>query len=121
MYREEILDHYRNPRNSGSLEKALEAEGENPSCGDHTHVYLEVEEGQVKKMAHETDGCAVSTSATSILSREIEGMPVEEVEGLDRDWMLEKLGIEVSPMRVKCAVLGLKTVQEAISSNQEDL
>ncbi len=114
MYREEILDHYRNPRNSGALENAREAEGDNPSCGDHTHVYLEVEDGRVKSIKHETDGCAISTSATSILSREIEGMPVEDIEELDRDWMLETLGIEVSPMRVKCAVLGLKTVQKAL-------
>ncbi|MFB6166789.1 MAG: iron-sulfur cluster assembly scaffold protein [Candidatus Nanohaloarchaea archaeon] len=116
MYREEILDHYRNPRNSGRLEDAFDAEGENPSCGDHTHVYVEVENGEVKRVRHETDGCAISTAAMSVLSEELEGMEVERVKELDRDWMVEKLGIDVSPMRVKCAVLGLKTVQEALES-----
>lgn len=114
MYREEILDHYKNPRNEGSLEDALEAEGENSSCGDRCHVYVRVEDGEVKEMQHETDGCAISTASTSVLSEELPGMDVEKVEGLDRNWMVEQLGIEVSPMRIKCAVLGLKTVQEAL-------
>lgn len=114
MYRDEILDLYKNPRNEGRLETDLEAEGENPSCGDHTHVYLEVEDGKIRQVKHETDGCAISTAAVSVATEELEGLPVEQVEELDRDWMLEKLGIEVSPMRVKCAVLGLKTVQEAL-------
>ncbi|MFB6213456.1 MAG: iron-sulfur cluster assembly scaffold protein [Candidatus Nanohaloarchaea archaeon] len=116
MYREEILDHYRNPRNSGRLEDAFDAEGENPSCGDHTHVYVEVEKGKVNQVRHETDGCAISTAAMSVLSEELEGMDVDQVKELDREWMVEKLGIDVSPMRVKCAVLGLKTVQEALES-----
>lgn len=114
MYKEEILDHYKNPRNEGSIENSMESEAENPSCGDHTHVYIDVEDGKISEMKHETDGCAISTSATSVLSREIQGMAVEEVVELDRDWMLEKLGIEVSPMRMKCALLGLETVQEAL-------
>ncbi|QKQ98544.1 FeS assembly protein SufA [Candidatus Nanohaloarchaea archaeon] len=114
MYREEILDHYKRPRNEGSLETEYEAEGDNSSCGDHTHVYLDVEYGEVKDMKHETDGCAICTSATSILSEEISGMSIEEVEQLDRDWMIDTLDIEVSPMRVKCAMLGLKTAQKAL-------
>lgn len=114
MYREEILDHYKNPRNSGTLEDAHEAEGENPNCGDTCHVYVEIEDGEIEDVKHETQGCAISTAAASILSREITGMSVGEVEELDRDWMLDTLGIDVSPMRVKCAVLGLKTVQEAL-------
>lgn len=118
MYREEILDHYKNPRNAGELEDALEAEGENPSCGDHIHIYVKVGDGQIKEVSHETHGCAISTSAVSILSRELGGMDVEKVEELDRDWMLDKLGIDISPMRVKCAVLGLKTVQEALKHEE---
>jgi nitrogen fixation NifU-like protein len=65
-------------------------------------------------MKHETDGCAICTAATSILSDEIVGKSVDEIESLDRDWMIETLGIDISPMRVKCAVLGLKTVQNAL-------
>lgn len=114
MYQDEILDLYKNPRNEGELETGYKAEGENSSCGDSTEIFVEIEDGKVSNVKHKTEGCAISTASISILTDEIEGMTVEEVESLDRDWMLEKLGIEVSPMRVKCAVLGMKTVQEAI-------
>lgn len=114
MYREEILDHYKRPRNEGSLETEHEAEGENASCGDDTHIYLEIRDGEITDMKHETDACAICTSAISILSEELPGQEISEIQGLDSDWMLEKLGIEVSPMRMKCAMLGLKTVQKAM-------
>ncbi len=114
MYRDEILDLYKNPRNEGQLDTGIEAEGENPSCGDHLHIYVEVEDGKIKDVKHETDGCAISTAAVSITSVELKGMSVETVESLDREWMIDQLGIEVSPMRVKCAILGLKTVQKAL-------
>lgn len=114
MYRDEILDLYKNPRNEGSLDTERQAEGENPSCGDHTHVYVEVEDGKIQDIKHETDGCAISTAAVSITTEELKGMDVEKVRSLDRDWMIDQLGIEVSPMRVKCAILGLKTVQKTL-------
>lgn len=114
MYRDEILDLYKNPRNTGSLNTEYHAEGDNPSCGDHTHVYLEIEDNKINEIKHETDGCAISTAAISIVSDELKGRDIDEVKELDKDWMLEKLGIEVSPMRIKCALLGLKTVQDAL-------
>lgn len=114
MYRDEILDLYKNPRNEGSLDTEYEAEGENPSCGDQTHVYVEIKDNKIENIKHETDGCAISTAAVSIASDELTGMDLESVKGLDRDWMIEQMGIDVSPMRLKCAVLGLKTVQKAL-------
>ena len=116
MYREEILDHYKRPRNEGTLETDYEAEGENASCGDSTHLYLKVEEDKISEVSHETDACAICTSAISILSEELIGKKVNEVEKLEKDWMLEKLGIEISPMRMKCALLGLKTTQKALEN-----
>lgn len=115
MYREEILDLYKNPRNTGALEEALEAEGENSSCGDSTHFYVEVEDGEIKDVRHETDACAICTAACSLTSEELVGMDLEDVQGLEREWILDKLEVDISPMRVKCAVLGLKTVQKALS------
>lgn len=114
MYRDEILDLYKHPRNEGTLENSLHEEGENPSCGDSLDIYVEVEDREVKDIKHKTDGCAISTAAASIVTEEVKGMNVEEVKELDRDWMLDKMGIEVSPMRLKCALLGLKTVQKAL-------
>lgn len=118
MYRDEILDHYKHPRNEGELE-GIAGEGQNSSCGDSTEVFLDIEDGKIREMKHRTDGCAISTASTSILSDEITGMTVDEVKNLDRDWMIDTLGIEVSPMRVKCAVLGLKTVQKALEKEEK--
>ena len=117
MYREEIMDHYKRPRNTGKLERGVEAEGENASCGDKVHVYAEVENGEVSDFKHVTEGCAICTAATSILSEKAVGMSVDQVSGLDRDWIIDELGIDVSPMRVKCAVLGLRTLQDALEKD----
>jgi nitrogen fixation NifU-like protein len=114
MYREEIMDHYKRPRNTGSLETDHEAEGENASCGDKVHVYAEIKDGEVTEFRHETEGCAICTAATSILSEKAVGMDLDEISELDRDWIIDELGIDVSPMRVKCAVLGLKTLQDVL-------
>lgn len=114
MYRDEILDLYKNPRNEGTIDTEYHAEGDNPSCGDHTHIYLDVEDDIIKEIRHETDGCAISTSAISIASDKLKGKTIEEIKELDKDWMIDKLGIEISPMRIKCALLGLKTIQDAV-------
>lgn len=114
MYKEDILDMYRNPRNEGEIEDAIVQEGENPSCGDDTDIFIQVENDEIKEIKHKTDGCAISTAAISIITDEIKGMKVDEVKELDKDWILDKLGIDISPMRMKCALLGLKTVQQGL-------
>jgi nitrogen fixation NifU-like protein len=114
MYREEIMDHYKRPRNTGSLDTEYEAEGENASCGDKVHIYAEVQDGEIEDVRHETEGCAICTAATSILSEKTVGKSPGKLQELDRDWMIDELSINVSPMRVKCAVLGLKTLKDAI-------
>lgn len=114
MYREEILDLYRKPVNVGKIEDAEVAEGDNPNCGDSTKIYVEIEEGKVKDVKHETDACAIATASICIVSNKIQGMKAEEVLDLDKNWMLEKLGADISPMRMKCALLGLETVQKAL-------
>lgn len=121
MYREEILDHYKKPRNEGVLDEGLkdtEFEGKNPSCGDKTTIYLKIEDGVIKEIKHETDGCAISTASTSILSEELVGTPVEEVKEYDSDWIQDKLDIDLSPMRIKCAMLPVKTIQEAVEERE---
>ncbi|MFB6181210.1 MAG: Fe-S cluster assembly sulfur transfer protein SufU [Candidatus Nanohalobium sp.] len=119
MYRDEILDHYKRPRNEGSLEDDdIESEGKNPSCGDECRVYLKVEEGKIKEIKHETDGCAISTASASIVSEELVGKDIEEVMDLEKEWIRETLDIELSPMRVKCGLLPLKTIQDAVEKEQ---
>jgi len=75
---------------------------------------VEVENGKISDIKHETDGCAICTAGVSIISDDLKGKKIEDVEQLDRDWMVDTLGIDISPMRMKCAVLGLKTVQKAL-------
>jgi len=119
MYKEEILDHYKRPRNTGKLETDMEAEGENASCGDTVHIYVESEGGYIEEIKHQTEGCAISTAAASIASQKLQGMDTEEVKDLPGEWMIEKLGTEISPMRRKCAVLALKAVQQALENGTE--
>jgi nitrogen fixation NifU-like protein len=123
MYRERILDHYRNPRNYGSLEDpTFSHEGHNTSCGDDIEMDVALaDDGEtIEAVAFAGEGCAISTAAASMLSEELPGMTLADVEALDRDDMLEMLGVEVTPMRVKCAVLAEKVVQDGAAIYRGD-
>jgi nitrogen fixation NifU-like protein len=102
LYRENILDHYKRPRNFGRPERFdLEFEDTNPFCGDEQHVYLALDaEGRVSEVGFEGKGCAISTAATSMLSEELAGMSPEELLRLDKGFVLELLGIEISATRM---------------------
>jgi len=115
MYRQQILDHYRNPRNQGELpEPTFSHEGYNPSCGDELEFDVELrdDEETIERVAFRGEGCAISQASASMLSQELPGMTLDEVAELDRDDVLEMLGVEVTPMRIKCAVLAEKVVQD---------
>ncbi|WP_458187763.1 iron-sulfur cluster assembly scaffold protein [Haladaptatus sp. NG-WS-4] len=115
MYRQQILDHYRNPRNYGELdEPSFTHEGVNPSCGDELEfdVVLGDDGDTIERVAFRGDGCAISQASASMLSQKLPGMTLAEVEKLDRDDVIDMLGVEISPMRVKCAVLAEKVVQD---------
>ncbi|MFW6152762.1 MAG: iron-sulfur cluster assembly scaffold protein [Halobacteriota archaeon] len=114
IYRQQILDHYRNPRNHGSLpEPTFTHEGENTMCGDLIEMDVELDDADViTAVAFRGDGCAISQASASMLSERLIGMSLDEVEELDRDDVTEMLGVEISPMRIKCAVLAEKVVQD---------
>jgi nitrogen fixation NifU-like protein len=115
LYRDQILEHYKRPHNFGPLEDFdLEFEDSNPFCGDEQHVRIKLDEGgRVSELRFEGKGCAISTAASSLLSEELEGKTREELLRLDKDFVLELLGIEISATRMKCALLGLKVVKGA--------
>lgn len=115
LYRENILDHYKRPRNFGRPQQFdLEFEDTNPLCGDEQHVFIELDEGgKVRAVGFEGKGCAISTAATSMLTEELAGKTREELLRLDKEVVLELLGIEISATRMKCALLGLKVVKSA--------
>jgi nitrogen fixation NifU-like protein len=115
LYRDEILEHYRRPHNFGTLEEPDAVfEGANPLCGDRITLMLGIEDGVVKEVAFTGRGCAISQASASMLTDEIKGKPLEAVARIGRDDVLEELGIEISPARLKCALLSLDTLRRAL-------
>ena len=115
MYRQQILDHYKSPRNYGELEEPTFTHvGENPMCGDEItiDVRLDDESEVIEAIAFRGEGCAISQAAASMLTDDLEGRTIEELLAMDRDDVIEMLGVDISPMRVKCAVLAEKVAQD---------
>ena len=117
MYREVILDHYKNPRGHGILDPAdAQAEGQNPLCGDEVSIYVAFgEDGEtIDEVKFSGRGCAISQAATSMLTEMVQGRAASEVALLDKDELLEEIGIPLTPVRLKCAMLGLTTLKIAL-------
>ena len=117
MYRQQILDHYKNPRNYGEIEDpTFTHTGENPMCGDtiEMDVVLDDDEETIERVAFRGDGCAISQASASMLSQELAGMPVEDLQAMVRDDITDMLGVDISVMRVKCAVLAEKVAQDGV-------
>ena len=123
MYRQQILDHYKNPRNYGELEGAdIEHVGENPMCGDTIKMFLELadDEDTIARVSFIGDGCAISQASASMLSGELQGESLSAVREMDRDDIIDMLGVDLSPMRIKCAVLAEKVAQDGVAIHQGD-
>jgi len=114
--RDDILDHYKNPRNSGHLdEPTVSAEGVNPLCGDELTVELLVRDGVVEDIRYNGRGCAISQAAASMISEAVKGKPVDDVRGVGREDVLDELGIPLTPIRLKCAMLSVGVLKVALS------
>jgi len=116
LYREMILDHYKNPIHKGELEDINHSfEDENPLCGDFIHMDLEVDEnGIITNAVFSGHGCAISQASADILLEDIIGKKVEEVQHFDSQYVVDLLGIELGPVRLKCALLPLKVMKAAL-------
>lgn len=120
LYREAILDHYKHPRRKGHLDAPdIQYHDHNPFCGDELTIELKVEDGVVVDAAFDGRGCAISQATASMIMEEIVGMSVEELKGWDKQYILDMLGIEIGPVRLKCALLSLKVLKAGLWGLEE--
>ena len=116
LYRDYILEHYRRPHNFGVIEDPdASYEGANPLCGDRITLMVGVTDGVVDRVAFTGRGCAISQASASLLTAEIKGKPLDEVAGVRADDVLDLLGIDISPARLKCAMLSHDTLQHVLT------
>lgn len=121
LYREQILDHYRNPHNHGTLDpNDATYEDTNPLCGDKVRIDLRIENDVVTDIAFSGRGCAISQASTSILTDLVKGEPLEEIMSFDKEGLLDELGIPISPARIKCALLGLHVLKVGIDQYKQN-
>jgi nitrogen fixation NifU-like protein len=114
FYREYILDHYRNPRNFGHLDHPdAAAEDLNPLCGDRIRFELKIENGRIVDVRFSGKGCAISQASASMLSETLRGQTLEDAARIPQESVIENVGIDISPSRMKCATLGLKVLKSA--------
>jgi len=115
LYREYIVDHYRNPRNFGKLDNPdISYAEDNPVCGDHIQIDLMVDDGQITDVRFSGHGCAISQASASMLTEELVGMSLEDAKQISKEDILEMLGIQLGPVRVKCALLSLKVLKAGL-------
>ena len=115
LYREVILDHYKNPRGHGVIsDPDAQAEGQNPLCGDEVSIAVEFEGDTIADVKFQGRGCAISQAATSMLMDMVKGRSAQEVATMSRDELLEEVGIPLTPVRLKCALLGLGLLKVAL-------
>jgi nitrogen fixation protein NifU and related proteins len=115
LFRENVLDHYRHPRHHGTLEHPdITYEDANPLCGDRIRMDFQIKDGRIEAVRFSGHGCSISQASASMLCESIEGKTLEDVKKITRDDVLEMLGIELGPVRLKCALLALKTLKAGV-------
>jgi nitrogen fixation NifU-like protein len=118
LYRDYILEHHRHPHNFGILEDATNSfEGANPLCGDRITLQLRVHDGTITGVGFTGRGCAISQASASLLTDEVKGKPAQDAASMTSQDVLDLLGIEISPARLKCALLALDTLQRALADS----
>jgi nitrogen fixation NifU-like protein len=112
FYREYILDHYKNPRNFGRLEHPdISHEEDNPLCGDVIGMDFNVRDGVIEEVKFHGRGCAISQASASLLTERLKGMSLDDAKQIGKADVLGELGIDISPARIKCALLSLKVLK----------
>jgi len=115
IYKQNIIDHYKNPHNKGVLpDFDVKHRGQNVNCGDDITVYIKLKDGKVEQVSFDGDGCAISTAASSMLTEEMKGKSIDELKMISPGDVYNMLGIKISPSRVNCALLSYKALNEII-------
>ena len=124
FYREYILDHYKNPRNYGRLDHPdITHEEDNPLCGDVVGMDFQIRDGVIEDIRFHGRGCAISQASASLLTERLKGIALDEAKKIDKNDVLGELGIQISPARIKCALLPLKVLKVGaygLASDEED-
>lgn len=120
LYREAIIDHYRHPRHKGHLaDPDVHYHDSNPFCGDEITINLKVKDGIVVDAAFAGQGCAISQASASMMMEEIIGKSIDELKEWGKEEILDMLGIEIGPVRLKCALLPLKALKAGVWGLEE--
>ena len=116
LYREQIIERYKNPQYRGHLDPHdIQFEDDNPLCGDHIEITIRVNgDGKVTEAAFEGKGCAISQASADLLVESIHGKTLEEVKAMNKQDILDMLGIDLGPVRLKCALLSLKVIKAGV-------
>lgn len=116
LYRDQIIDRYKNPRYRGTLDpNDITYEDDNPLCGDRIRIDIRIDENnRVKEAAFSGRGCSISQASADLLIESIIGKDLDEVRALTKEDILDMLGIELGPVRLKCALLSLKVVKAGV-------
>lgn len=118
MYREELLELYQHPQHKKKIKGNVQYHDYNPVCGDEVEIFLRVEKGTITDASFDGKGCAISQAAAELLIEHVTGKKTTDVLRINNDDMLKLLPIEVSNLRIKCALLTLKAVQKGIAQSQ---
>jgi len=111
IYRENIMDHYKNPRNFGKIKHNHSSNGNNELCGDNIHFYVNKKNNKIDNISFDGEGCAICIASASMLSEKLKNEYISKIKKINKEDIIDMLGINLSPIRIKCALLPLYTIK----------
>ena len=111
IYRENIMDHYKNPRNFGLIKHNLSSNGNNELCGDNINFFINTQDNNIDNISFNGEACAICIASASMLSEKLVNKKIKDIENIKKEEVIEMLGINLSPIRIKCALLPLYTLK----------